>query len=322
MNFPDFINEWRNSEDFITVCTSGSTGKPKEIKLNKGFVSESARRTIEFFKLNSDSRLHSCVSPDFIGGKMMAVRAHQIGAKLSWETPSNSPLQDLDASKKIDLLAVVPSQMPYIIKNLQRLPSIRNIIVGGSSINSGLRKAIAESGLNAYETYGMTETASHIALRKIESSLMPFRLFEGINIDLDLRGCLRIKFKTGPVIVTNDIAEIIGEKEFFIKGRADNVIISGGRKIHPEEVERKIGHLISDPFMITGKCDEKWGQKVILLIEGHFQPDFVMKLSEEIKLLLEKWEVPKEIVFTDNLPRTPNGKLIRDFFLHDTGLSS
>lgn len=329
MNFEEFLNEWHNDRDFIIAHTSGSTGHPKEIKLNKKFVEESARRTNAFFKIKENSRLHSCVGADFIGGKMMAVRASISNAAFSYEIPSNHPLKDFHSGDRFDLIAVVPSQVFYILDNLATLPRIENLLIGGSSIHPDLREKIAKSGLNAYESYGMTETASHIALRKITEENNPFTLLPDIKISLDKDNCLKIQFKDGSEIQTNDIAELINEKEFFIKGRRDQVIISGGKKINLIELETKVSDLIPSNFLFTGIPDEKWGEKLILLIEGNKELIPEEKLKEGLKNSVEKWEIPKEILYIKTLPKTPNGKIKRikdlsvlSFSEHDKGLSS
>lgn len=309
MTYKEFISEWQNNEIFITARTSGSTGIPKVIKLDKNFVRKSAERTNAFFHLDSTSRLHSCISPDFIGGKMMAVRTDLAKGRLTWETPSNEPLKNIDKEETIDLLAVVPSQMIFLLDNLSSLPNISNIIIGGSPIPPGLRKKIAASGLTAYESYGMTETASHIALRKISQDCLPFTTLPGIKIENAPDNCLTISFDSGEKIKTNDIAEVLSEHTFFIKGRKDQIIISGGRKVNPEELEEKISLFINSPFCIAGFPDEKWGQKVVLILEGNNTE--TKELRNKLKEIILPWEFPKEILKVKSLPRSDNGKIIR-----------
>lgn len=311
MNFEDFISEWRNRSDYIVAHTSGSTSEPKEIHISKDFVANSAKRTISFFKLTNKSHLHSCVSPEFIGGKMMAVRNELISGVLTWEKPTNEPLKGISNNVILDLVAVVPSQMDYILQNLDILPKIRNIIIGGSPIPSQLRKRISDSGLNAYETYGMTETASHIGLRKITNHLEPFKTLPGIKVTINESCCLKIIFDSGEIFQTNDLAEIISEKEFFIKGRIDDVIITGGKKINPLEIEEKIAPFVPYPFCVTGFADEKWGEKLVLLIEEKENEFFRTKIKDKIKDLFDSWMIPKEIIFVNTLPRTLNGKIKR-----------
>ena len=312
MTFDEFLDQWLSGAAFLPATTSGSTGKPKEIYIPREMMEKSARRTLNFFNLDSDSRLHSCVAADFIGGKMMAVRAQIAGARFSWETPSNRPLQGFLPNEKIDLLAIVPSQMLYILENLSKMPILSNIIVGGSPIPRTLRQKIASTSLNVYETYGMTETASHIALRKITSEPQPFKTLPGISVSADSTGGLIIYLEGCKPIKTNDIAQVISPEEFFILGRKDHVIISGGRKINPVEVEEKISEIISRNFCIIGVADEKWGSKVILVIESKpFGEDDENLLNQKLREALEKWEIPKEIRYIEKLPLTNKWKIDR-----------
>lgn len=259
------------NESSLRAQSSGSTGKPKTIFLPHKLVESSALRTNRFFGIDASSRLHSCVSAKFIGGKMMVVRALLSSAIFTWEIPSNRPILP---GNRISLLAVVPSMMWHIVERFHEnsLPAIDNIIVGGASIPSRLREEIAHTSLNVWETYGMTETASHIALRRIEAIEKPFAPLPGISVDTDSRGCLKIYLDdedemTRP-LVTNDLAEIDSHGNFRILGRADNVIITGGLKVAPEEVERKIEHLIPTEFIITGIKSDKWGEQLIIRLEN------------------------------------------------------
>lgn len=311
MTFEDFFEEWGNDKDYILSRTSGSTGTPKEIRLPKRLMEESGLRTNIFFGLGQGSRFHSCVAPDFIGGKMMAVRAIISDGKLTWETPSNRPLKCLTDPSPIDLLAVVPSQMLHLLENLNSIPPIRSIIVGGSAIHPELRRKIANSGLNVYETYGMTETASHIALRKIRDEETPFKLLPGIEIDVDEDSCLKIKFPDGYEVLTNDIAALISKDQFFIKGRRDNIIITGGKKVNPFDLETKISPFIKSNYFIAGVADEKWGNKIVLVIEASPESYDKGKLMESIESVLPRWQIPKEIIFKSRFQYTPNGKILR-----------
>lgn len=312
MTFEEFIEEWRGDVPFITAHTSGSTGTPKEIILNKEFVRRSACRTNSFFHIGRDSRLHSCVSPEFIGGKMMAVRAEEASCRLTWETPSNVALSGIRKDDTIDLLAVVPSQMLHIVSNIEEMPHIGAVIIGGSAINPRLREKIAKSGLEAYETYGMTETASHIALRKVEAEEGEFCTLPGISVGVDERGCLAISFDSGERIVTNDLATVYDGRRFIIDGRYDHVIITGGKKVNPFDVERRIGGIIDCPFVISSLPDEKWGSRVVLKLEGLANEETSDdSLIEKMKRLLHPWEVPKEIIRVEKFTRTSNGKIRR-----------
>lgn len=308
MIYPEFIQEWENGREYITAMTSGSTGNPKMIRLGKEFVRQSALRTLDFFGLSEGSILYSCISPDFIGGKMMAVRAMVGGCNLEWETPSNKPFMNCQKNKKIDLAALVPSQMVHVVTHLERIPEIRIFLIGGSAIDKTLSEKINKAGLNAYESYGMTETASHIALRRVGEDW--FEPLEGISVTVDKRGCLEIYLPKCDRIVTNDLAETDRNGKFRILGRIDDVIVTGGKKINPLEVERVLGEFCHIPFMVTGLPDEKWGRRLVMVVEGESRFS-IEELKSKCSGELPAWQIPKEIIGVDKLPRTSSGKIIR-----------
>ncbi len=308
MTFQEFTEEWLSAKPYITAHTSGSTGVPKEIRLEKSFVAESARRTNRFFGADSSWRFHSPLAADYIAGKMMLVRALEAGAKFSWEEPSNRPLPAFGSGERIDLLAVVPSQLKYLAESESGLPDIRHIIVGGSAVDPELeRKVIKEHPeWEVYATYGMTETASHIALRRFGES--GFEPLPGIGIALDSRNCLTINIGKDS-FATNDLAEITGDGRFHILGRADNVIITGGKKVQPEEIEAALrSHFGSDAFLITSRPDPKWTQRIVLLTEA---PAALKPAIAEFFNSFEPYLRPKEINFVESLERTASGKIKR-----------
>lgn len=321
MTYEDFLEEWHNEKDFCVVHTSGSTGEPKNIRLPKSLMQMSALRTIDFFGLSPCTHIHSCLSPEFIGGKMMAVRAVAGNLRLTWEKPSNQPevisLFPYDVPR---LVSLVPSQIVYILNH--HIPEVfyRTIwLLGGSPIESSLRKKIAQSGLEVWESYGMTETSSHIALRKVKSMPGPFYPLSGVTLSADKRGCLIIA-QHGYEITTNDMVSFFPDGGFLITGRADNIIITGGKKIQPEKIESLLENQLREygvnALMISSSPDEKWGEKVILLMELSkectLSQDKLVEIAHEIcKNNLQPYEVPKEFRIVARLPRTPNGKLRR-----------
>lgn len=305
----------------LTAFTSGSTGAPKRIELPEQLLTESACRTNAFFGITSASHLHVPLDFSYIAAKMMAIRAEVAGAHLTSEAPTNRPLSHPSLygdARRIDLLAVVPSQMIHILDMTEAgepLPEIGAVIIGGSAIPDGLRERIAHSGINAYETYGMTETASHIALRKVsDAETDMFECLEGITVSTTDDGRLVISMKGWRELVTNDIAELSDNRHFRILGRADNVIVTGGKKLHPEEAERRLATVWPElTFILRGEPDPKWGQRIVAMIETASvqsipSPDILLAAARRA---LPAWALPKEIRLTDRLPRTPSGKLIR-----------
>lgn len=302
-----FLQEWNNDNDYIIAHTSGSTGKPKEIKLQKSDMISSATATCQYFGINEKSTLVLPLSPNYIAGKMMIVRAIVSQAALWIEHPDNSPLkQDYGI---IDLLPIVPSQLEWLLSENNKYKAIRNLIVGGGAIPHSLEQKLIASGINAYATYGMTETCSHVALRHIGDNT--YFALPDITFDIDLRNCLIINapnfsFKQ---ITTNDIVELIDNTHFIWKGRFDNVINTGGIKVFPEEIEKKLSEFISIPFFITSQKSEKWGEEIIMYIETPNQD--VYEIEKIVRKNLDKYSIPKKIIPIPLFNRTESGKIIR-----------
>lgn len=321
MDYSDFLREWHNQEEFVVCHTSGSTGQPKILNLPKREMERSADRTIRFFGLQPGAVLYSCISPDFIGGKMVAVRALRLGydgmniegnTRFHYETPSNRPLSACKLPR-IDMISVVPSQMRHILDHLEEMPEFGAILIGGSSIPAQLRREIEKSGLQAWESYGMTETASHIAVRRVRENPDPFMPLDGIGVSLQ-DDCLRIEIPGWQTLQTNDLAELTPKGGFRILGRRDNMIISGGKKINPERVEEMLEGVFPFPIAISSREDPKWGERVVIVIEttdytANMPSDEI--IIEKCKMMLPGFMTPKEVA-RGVIPRSENGKILRE----------
>lgn len=294
-----FLLEWLNTESFVFVQTSGSTGKPKQILLEKSAMIASAKATGTFFSLQPTTSALLCLSADYIAGKMMLVRAMTLGLHLDVVEPNSAPLE----SKKYNFVAMVPLQ---VANSLDKLHLVSTLLIGGTKVSFQLAESILKTNCRAYESYGMTETISHIAIKSIGEK--EFTVLPNVTISIDNRNCLVIEALelTTDKIITNDIVEILNPTQFILKGRIDNVINSGGVKIFPEEIEDKLAKYITARFFISSKPDEKLGEKVILVIEGKsFEVDTIIFSN------LSKYQIPKEIVFIDEFVETETNKINR-----------
>ena len=317
-----FLSNWFSSDDFITVQTSGSTGKPKSIKLKKEFMINSALATGDFFDLKEKTTALLCLSTDFIAGKMMLVRALVLGWKLDVVAPVSNPIENL--KKEYDFAAFVPMQLQNSLKNIHK---IKTIIVGGGIVSSKLEKQIQNIKTQVFATYGMTETITHIAVKKLnnvsEDELISdsyYRVLPNIKIYRDTRNCLVIDAPkiSQEIIITNDVVEIISENEFKWLGRFDNVINSGGIKLHPEIIEEKLSAIIKERYFVAGIRDEILGEKLVLVIESNIISNEKEKsLQQEIRKLksLSKFEIPKEIYFVSKFIETETKKIQRSITL-------
>ncbi|MEM7486856.1 MAG: AMP-binding protein [Bacteroidota bacterium] len=311
----DFLLDWISDVPTVEVFTSGSTGKPKKIVLQKEYMVNSASATGKYLGLKAGDTSLLCLPCSSIAGIMMLVRAMVLGLELDYVEPSSTPLALLH--KPYDFVALVPLQAE---KSITQLSQINTIIIGGAPISSSLRKKLEQTDSAIFETYGMTETVTHIAMKKIgtaqaRSSAVEtyFETLPNVRISKDDRDCLVINApKVSDIeIVTNDIVELFGESKFRWLGRFDSIINSGGVKLIPEQIEAKLAPVMTHRFFITGVADASLGEKLVLLVESENIEK--TELVQKIEALegIDKYEIPKEIYTLPSFVETKSGKINR-----------
>lgn len=311
MDYEAFIDEWHNSEACVLVHTSGSTGAPKPMMVEKRRMEASARITCAFLGLQSGDTALLCMPLDYIAGKMMVVRAITCGLRLIRIEPCSHPMAEV--CSPIHFAAMVPLQVANSLKvavERQRLMAIKHLIIGGGAIDDDLERELRDFPNAVWSTYGMTETLSHIALRRIsgsEASLW-YTPFDGVTVSLDSRGCLVIDAPhvCDTTLATNDCAEIRDGK-FRILGRIDNVVCSGGIKIQIEEVEQSLKPHIHKRFIITKRKDKDLGEALTLLTEDA-DTEAVLRICQRA---LPKYHQPRHIFHIEEVPLTETGKPAR-----------
>jgi O-succinylbenzoic acid--CoA ligase len=316
--FCDFLKIWMSEDENISVKTSGSTGKPKSIEIHKNTLMQSALNTAKFFDLKKNNDALLCLPASYIAGKMMMIRALVTGMNLYLQKPSSTPL----IKKQYDFCAMTPMQLENILKsNKNSLNNLKTLIIGGAPVNEYISKEIDGLETKIYETFGMTETASHIALKKINGKDKSdyFTVLDNIGIDINQDSCLILKKSNLGVgtIETNDIIELKDKKHFKWLGRKDNIINSGGIKLIPEQIEKKLKPFIENDFFIFSIIDKKYGQLPAIIIEGNHnlkgKPDFS---------ILNRYETPKKIYYSDKFIKTSSGKINRKETLRILGFLS
>lgn len=304
-----FLKEWWSDSPTMTVQTSGSTGRPKPMEVEKQRMVESARTTCRYLRLSRGDTALLCMSLDYIAGKMMVVRALVCGLNIISTTPCGHPLKE--CTERIDFAAMVPLQVVNSLSVLEEagcFEQIKKVIIGGSSINEQLASDLQQLSNAVYSSYGMTETLSHIALRRIngaDASKSYFPLSQ-VEVSLSDEGTLVIDAPhICPVrLTTHDMAEIHADGSFDILGRKDHVINSGGLKIQIEEVERILTPVIRGDFAVTSAPDERFGEALVLVVTNPFE-------ESQIAKVLPTYYFPKQILQIDSLPRLENAKLDR-----------
>jgi len=308
-----FILEWVSGDDFVIVRTSGSTGIPKTIEQPKERMINSALMTAEYFGLDERTNALLCLPVSYIAGKMMIVRAFVTGMNLIIVEPSSDPFSAL--WDKIHFAAITPFQLAHSLTALEDRP-VDAVIIGGGEIPYDLEMQCQQVSSNLYATYAMTETSSHIAIRAVngihKSPL--YEVLKNVRVSVDERSCLVINAPhlTPELLVTNDIVDIKDDTHFEWIGRLDSVINSGGLKIFPEQVEKKLFSLIPLRFFIAGLPDVMLGEKVTLFIEGEpYNPVQLQDLKRNIDSLLPRFELPREIVFIPVFDLSSAGKILK-----------
>lgn len=299
----DFLLDWFDGKSYVEMKTSGSTGIPKTIRVEKQAMVNSALATGDFFGLQPGNRALQCLPVKYVAGKMMLIRSIILGLDLDYVAPTSHPMENLDDTN-YDFVAMVPMQAQNSLKELN---NVKKLIVGGARISKNLEKDLAKLPTDVYETYGMTETITHIAAKKVGEKA--FTVLPNVTISYDERNCLVIHAPNviaEDTVVTNDLVELVNENQFLFLGRIDNIVNSGGVKIMPEQVEKKLDGKINRRFFIASKEDAELGEKVILIIEGESYD-----IDKVIFEGLDKYERPKEIVFVSKFKETENGKILR-----------
>ena len=308
-----FLQEWFNDSPLLAVHTSGSTGMPKKLMVRKEQMMQSARLTCEYLNLQAGDTALLCMNLRYIGAMMVVVRSLVAGLNLIVRPASGHPLSDIHEPLKF--AAMVPLQVYntlQVLEEKERLKQTDILIIGGGAVDVGLEADIQSLPGAVYSTYGMTETLSHIALRRLNGTAASERYypFSSVNLSLSPENTLVIDapLVCDGVLQTNDIARIYPDKGFIILGRKDNVINSGGIKIQAEEVEKLLRPFISVPFVITSVPDQRLGQAVTLLIEGRADTE---EIENRLQTILTPYYRPKYILTTDCIPQTGNGKVNR-----------
>lgn len=324
-SFPDnpyqellqFLDEWFDESPTLRVFTSGSTGTPKELFVRKEQMMNSARITCEALHLQKGDKVLLCMPLRYIAGKMVVVRALVAGLELIVREPSGHPLADVH--EHLRFAAMIPLQVfnsLSVPQEAERLEDTEILIIGGGAIDKQLETALQKMKNAVYSTYGMTETLSHIALRRLNGPQASerYKPFPSVSLSQSADHTLIIHAPQvcDETLVTNDVVELFPDGTFQIVGRKDNIINSGGIKIQTECVEKTLRSIISVNFALTAVPHPKFGEALVLLVEKDKDKTIGLdELAEEIKSVLPKYQQPKQILWIDALPLTQTGKISR-----------
>lgn len=317
----DFAKAWLQGQKTFLLTTSGSTGTPKEIALNREQMIASAHLTGQALDLPQGTRALVCLNVNYIAGIMMLVRGLELDWQLTIVNPGSNPLLDVPEAICFDFVALVPLQLTAILRDEStrgRVGDLGKILLGGAPLSEILSREVRGLKIPVYQSYGMTETVSHVALRRVNgpASQENFQVLPGVEFGVDDRGCLHLR---GAVtnkerLQTNDLVTITSPNSFHWLGRADSVINSGGVKISLDKMDQMVGKVLQEMEQIADyfswhEPDETLGQKLVLFLEGSHSFLGVETLLEKISDRAKRYETPKAVYFVENFIRTPTAKI-------------
>lgn len=318
-----FCREWLSGKPTFTLRTSGSTGIPKPIELTRTQMAASARLTGETFGLHPGDAALCCLNVAYVAGVMMLVRAMELSLDLTVVEPATNPLAGLPETTRFDFCAFVPLQLQTILEITPgRLPVIdgaKAVLLGGAAVSGSLEEKLQVVQAPVFGTYGMTETVSHIAIRRLNGPARSetYRLLRGVEAGTDGRDCLWVR---GPMtdfapVQTNDVVQFADSQTFRWLGRFDSIVNSGGVKVVPERVEAALEPLLRwvgfrGRFFVCGLPDERLGQRVSVVLEGKpFPHENLELLRREAGEVLTRFEMPRRWEFLETFPETATGKI-------------
>lgn len=303
-----FLKAYLGSSPTVEVSTSGSTGKPKKVELEKSKMKASANATVDYFKLSKGSSILLTLPVKFIAGKMIWVRAIERELLMVTGYPTSNPLKDLN--QPIDFAAMTPQQVSIILdQNPEKFNHIKTLIIGGGAVSKVLHERLQQIPTRCFATYGMTETITHVAVQPLNGP-QPKETYEGLNgitfsQNENQQLVIHAPHLSATPIITNDMVQLIDNKHFVWIGRIDFVVNSGGVKLFPEQIEKKLEKLITAPYFLWKENDDVLGEKLIMIVEG------ASVRIPKFDQVLDKIEIPKAIYHVPQFKYTENGKLDR-----------
>jgi o-succinylbenzoate---CoA ligase len=309
------ITDWKAEKAFYTVKTSGSTGMPKTISLSRKQLQASAERSNRFFHLTNESRVLMCMSPDTIGGKMLVIRALVGNYAIDVFEARANPLLELRQNKHYSFISLVPFQLKCILEeNPEKLNQFDQILLGGMGLSTELETKLLACKPAIFIGFGMTETVSHIALRKLGSPV--YNALDGVHFDTINENLIVTDHALGITqMATTDSIQLIDPTHFKWLGRSDFAINSGGIKIHPEKLEQELDSFIQAPFMITGLPHISFGEECVLVIEKILPKEDFLNIQRIIQEKFGKYAAPKRQI-EQAILKTENGKIRRKEMLN------
>ena len=327
----------------LILYTSGTTGSPKGVMLSFNNLISSTESAGTFFSFNHNDRWLVSLPLYHIGGIQILIRSIVYGSAMI--IPKSLRTNDIIEAMgkfKPTQISLVPTVLSRLIKKeITPNKEIKNVFLGGGPANERLLKNAVKKSWNIIKVYGSTETSSMVSSvtikdkpDKINSAGKPLgkniiRIVDenGTPLSANMQGEIIIegdsimkgywddKEETNKGLInkkyfTGDLGFLDEEGYLYVISRKDNLIISGGEKINPKEIE-EIMLSLPDIFevCVIGLEDQEWGQIVAAAVVRKSLSLTQEQIIESLKHRLASFKIPKKLLFVDKIPTTPLGKV-------------
>jgi O-succinylbenzoic acid--CoA ligase len=310
------------AEIALVIATSGTSGSPGLAEVPHSAVAAAVQASAEVLRAGASERWLSCLPLAHIGGMLVVCRHLVLGAPVSFR--SRLTAASVAAVTDARFTSIVPTQLTRLLDAGSDLRHFRAMLVGGSGMDAALRERAAAAGVSVVPTYGMTETCGGVVyagrplpgvdVRESAAGELLIRgptLMRGYRLD---PAATAAAFDADGWLHTGDGGEIEADGTVRVRGKLADVIVSGGEKIWPAEVEAALaGHPAVAAVSVSASADREWGQRVVARVvpRNRGAPPSLESLRSHAAATLARHKLPRELILVEAVDRTVLGKIRR-----------
>ena len=306
----------------VIVATSGTAGRPKLVQFDRNAIDAAVASSALALDAGPADRWLCCLPVAHIGGLLVLMRAVLLGAPVSVHVQFD--VEPFAMEPRMAFTSIVPTMLGRLVDAGVDLSHFRAVLVGGGPVPEELVAKAREGGANVVSTYGLTESCGGVV--HDGRPLPGTRVRLGPDDEIQLNGpTLMLGYRDDPEATTraftedrwlrtDDAGVFDGEGRLAAVGRLDDVVLSGGEKIWPDEVEAALRHHLKvADVAVRGRPDSEWGTRVVAFVvpSDPDDPPSLESLRDVAAQRLPRYKAPQELVLVDELPRTPLGKVRR-----------
>jgi o-succinylbenzoate---CoA ligase len=305
------------------VATSGTGGPAKAVELSADAIRASAQAVSRALDTGPGDRWLCCLPVHGVAGLAVVARAWHAGLPVAVHDRFD-PAAVAAAAGRATLVSLVPTMLRRLLAAGADPARFRRVLLGGGPLPAGLLRQAADRGAGLVRTYGLTETFGGLVHDGHPIDGAQLRVGEP-GEEIQVRGPMLFRrYRGDPAgtaavlrdgwLRTGDLGRLGPGGRLLVLGRRDDLVISGGVKVHPDEVEAVLAtHPAVADAAVAGRPDPEWGQRVAVFVvpRDPARPPTLAQLRAFALERLAAAKAPRELVLVPALPRGPSGKLLR-----------